>query len=190
MLFGGSHGGIEVRQSGDGATRLRGTFPYGVAAILSQDGSDRRREVFSARAFSERIDAGEDVHLLVGHDFDRPLASRAAGTLTLRDGDDALEFEAVLAPELRGVGFVRDFLGTLAAGLVKGLSPGFVVPEGGEAVKRDGDGLIRVVSRANLIELSAVTKPAYSHAQLEARNWQPHGPQREGLARTLQRWRA
>lgn len=190
MLFGGSHGGLEVRQSGDGATRLQGKFPYGMAALLSPGGRDRRREVFSARAFAERIDAGEDVHLLIHHDFDRPLASRAAGSLTLEDGDDALAFEAVLAPELRGVGYVQDFLGTLAAGLVRGLSPGFYVAEGGETVKRDGSGLIRVVSRANLIELSAVTRPTYEDAQIEARNWQPHKPEIEGLTRTLQRWRA
>lgn len=189
MLWGGSCGGLEVRASGDGAVRLRGRFPYGAAALLSQGGRDRRREVFSARAFSARIDAGEDVHLLVHHDFDRPLASRAAGTLTLEDGDEALTFEAVLAPELRGVGYVADFLGTLAAGLVRGLSPGFYVAEGGERVRRDGEGLIRIVSRANLIELSAVTKPAYEAAQIEARSWALPEAKADGLARTLSRWR-
>lgn len=172
MLWAGGGGALEVRASADGATRLRGRFPYNKAALLS-GGPSRRREVFSARAFAARIEAGDDVLFLVHHDMDRPLASRAAGSLTLHDGDDALEIEAVLAPEMREVGYVRDFLGTLAAGLVRGLSPGFTVPEGGDQVKRDGDGLIRVVRAANLVEISAVTKPAYPEAQIEARCWRP-----------------
>lgn len=187
MLWGGLHGGLEVRNGAGGETRLAGRFPYGAATTLSA-GRESRREVFSARAFSERIDSGEDVHLLVHHDFEKPLASRAAGTLELRDGDDALEIEATLALELREVSYVRDFLGALGAGLVRGLSPGFTVAEDGERVKRDGDGLIRVVSRANLIEISAVTKPAYPSAQIEARSWAIRDPR--NLAKTLERWRA
>jgi phage head maturation protease len=31
------------------------------------------------------------------------------------------------------------------------------------------------VSSGDLIEISAVTKPAYSQAQIEARNWKPIG---------------
>jgi hypothetical protein len=128
--------------------------------------------------------------LLVHHDFDRPLASRAAGSLEIRDGDDALTFEATIAPEMRGVGYVTDFLGTLAAGLVGGISPGFRVTDGGDLVKRDSDGLLRVVRSADLIEISAVTKPAYPAAQIEARNWTPCAAVEDRtLAHALNRWR-
>jgi HK97 family phage prohead protease len=192
MLWGGSNGGLEVRTSADGATRLRGRFPYGTATLL-QGGRDQRREVFEARAFGASISAGGDVHLLIGHDFDRPLASRSAGTLDLIDDDQALNIEATIATEIRGVSYVADFLGTLAAGLVKGLSPGFRVPQGGDLVRRDRDGLLRVVRSADLIEISAVTKPAYPQAQIEARSWdvEDHNlPGIDGLHRTLNRWRA
>ncbi|WP_121630323.1 HK97 family phage prohead protease [Tropicibacter alexandrii] len=172
MLWAGSKGGLEVRTSAGGATVLRGRFPYAVPTVL-QGGRDRRQEVFAARAFGASIAAGGDIHLLVHHDFDRPLASRSAGSLRLQDNDDALTFEATLAPEMRDVGFVRDFLGTLEAGLVGGISPGFRVTEGGDYVKRAGDGLMRVVQSADLIEISAVTKPAYPQAQIEARSWGP-----------------
>lgn len=189
MLWGGSNGGLEIRTLADGATRLRGRFAYGAETALSGN----RREVFAKRAFSAKIEAGDDVHLLVGHDFDRPLASRAAGSLILTDGDNALTFEATIAPEMRSVSYVADFLGTLSAGLVKGLSPGFRVPVGGDAVQREGNGLLRTVRAADLIEISAVTKPAYPQAQIEARNWgngEGDHTVSTGLHRTLNRWRA
>lgn len=172
MLWGGHNGGLEVRTLAGGETRLSGRFPYAIETVLS-DGQEQRREVFEARAFGASVADGGDVHLLVHHDFDRPLASRAAGSLTIEDSDAALTFEATLAPELRDVGYVRDFLGTLAAGLVGGISPGFRVPKGGDKVRRDGSGITRVVRSASLVEISAVTKPAYPQAQIEARRWTP-----------------
>ncbi|SNT37590.1 HK97 family phage prohead protease [Tropicimonas sediminicola] len=190
MLWAGSKGGLEVRTSADGATRLRGRFPYSTPTVL-RGGREPRREVFEARAFGASVADGGDIHLLVHHDFDRPLASRSAGSLEIRDGDDALTFEAVIAPEMREVSYVADFLGTLAAGLVGGISPGFRVPEGGDRVKRDGQGLMRVVKTADLIEVSAVTKPAYPDAQVEARNWGRAAP--EGAVNrqaAMLRWRA
>lgn len=189
MLWGGHNGGLEVRTLEGGETRLTGRFPYAVPTVLS-DGREKRREVFEARAFGASVADGGDVHLLVHHDFDRPLASRAAGSLRIEDTDEALIFEATLAPEMRDVGYVKDFLGTLSAGLVGGISPGFRVPQGGDVVKRSGAGIMRVVKRADLIEISAVTRPAYPQAQIEARRWTPD---KEGRCRPLipaQRWRA
>ncbi|QDY69809.1 HK97 family phage prohead protease [Qingshengfaniella alkalisoli] len=169
MLWGGSQGGLEIRTTAGGETRLTGRFPYRSPTELRQG----RREVFESRAFGSRVSSGEDVHLLVGHDYEKPLASRSAGSLTLSDDDEALSFEARISPEMRAVGFVRDFLGTLAAGLVGGISPGFVVPQGGDEVRHEGGGVLRTVRQANLFEISVVTKPAYPQAQVEARNWTP-----------------
>lgn len=191
MLWAGSKGGLEVRTSAGGASVLRGRFPYAVPTLL-QGGRERRREVFEARAFGASVADGGDIHLLVHHDFDKPLASRNAGSLIVQDDDDALTFEATLSPEMRSVGYVSDFLGVLAAGLVGGISPGFRVPAGGDAVKRDGDGLLRVVRSADLIEISCVTKPAYPAAQVEARRWQvdQDAPALLGRHHALNRWRA
>lgn len=188
MLWAGSKGGLEVRTSAGGVTVLRGRFPYSVPTTL-QGGRERRREVFQARAFAASVADGGDIHLLVHHDFDRPLASRGAGSLDLQDTDDALTFEARIAPEMRGVGYVSDFLGTLAAGLVGGISPGFRVSEDGDTVKHDGEGLMRVVRSADLIEISAVTKPAYPQAQIEARNWTPEADGSGFGYSALNRWR-
>lgn len=180
MLFAAHLGGLEVRESEGGATRLRGIFPYGREASLGRG----RTEVIAARAFGERIDAGEEIHLLAGHSFDRPIASRAAGTLELRNTESALEVEARIPGELRAVSWVADLLAAHAAGLVRGLSPGFRVPPGGERVERRADGLLRTVTRAELFEVSIVTRPAYEAAQVEARCWQTgRGQPRPALAR-------
>ncbi len=187
MLWAGSKGGLEVRTGADGMAVLSGRFPYAVPTVL-QGGRERRREVFEAGAFGASVAHGGDIHLLVHHDFDRPLASRGAGSLTVLDTNDALTFEARIAPELRGVGYVSDFLGALAAGLIGGVSPGFRVASDGDYVKRDGEGLLRVVRRADLIEISGVTKPAYPEAQIEARDWRCRP--RPSPAHPLNRWRA
>jgi phage head maturation protease len=55
--------------------------------------------------------------------------------------------------------------------LIRGLSPGFRVPSGGETIERRGNGLLRRVTRAELFELSTVTRPAFESAQVEARSW-------------------
>jgi HK97 family phage prohead protease len=172
MLWGAHTGSLELRTEG-GETRLRATFPYGRAAVLSDGGRTgrQRQEVIAARAFADRIDAGEDIHFLAGHDFNKPLASRAAGTLTLTETDDALTVDATISADMAGVSYVRDFLSAHAAGLVRGLSPGFRIRPGGETVEERDGAILRTVRAADLVEVSAVTRPAYPAAQIEARNW-------------------
>jgi len=172
MLWGAHGGGIELRSEG-GETRLRATFPYGRETVLAERSGTgwERREVIAARAFEDRLSSDEDVHFLTGHDFNKPLASRSAGTLTLSETDDALTIEARISPDMAQVSYVRDFLAANAAGLVRGLSPGFRVRPGGETVEQRGKVILRTIRAADLIEISAVTRPAYSAAQIEARNW-------------------
>jgi HK97 family phage prohead protease len=176
MLWGAHIGSLELRTEG-GETRLRATFPYGRETVLAERmGMGReRREVIAARAFADRIERGEDVHFLSGHDFNKPLASRSSGTLTLTETDEALTVEATISAAMGQVSYVRDFLSANAAGLVRGLSPGFRVRPGGETVEERGNAILRIIKAADLIEISAVTKPAYPQAQIEARNWQPIG---------------
>ena len=156
MLWGASLGALELRSDG-GATRLRATFPYALETELAPG----RREVIAPRAFADRIEASEDIHLLAGHDWGKPLASRAAGNLTLRDGDAALVIEAEIDG---GTSWARDFLAAHASGLIRGLSPGFRVAGDGERIERRGAGVLRTITRADLFELSAGTRPAYPAA--------------------------
>lgn len=183
MLWGASTGALELRSDG-GATRLRATFPYALETELAPG----RREVIAPRAFADRIEEGGEIHLLSGHDYNRPLASTTAGNLSLRDGDEALVIEAEIDG---GTSWARDFLAAHGSGLIRGLSPGFRVDQGGERIERRGAGVLRTITRAALFEISAVTRPAYPSAQIEARAWESHQdrlPYR-GPAYHLNRWR-
>lgn len=213
MLWGGHDGELELRRAADGATRLRGRFPYNKRAVLSDGGRTGRpqKEVIAPRAFAYRVDdPKEDIHLLVGHSYDRPLASRGAGTLDLLDSDEALTFTAIITPEMQRVSWVSDVMASIAAGLIVGLSPGFRIPpkravpdaekvedEGSDPANGMHNAIIRTIFAALLYEISLVTRPAYPETQVEARNWQPTAggvllPEAPdaGLKRALNRWRA
>lgn len=182
MLYGAPIS-FEVRTEG-GASRLSGRFPYGAETSLGNG----RRERFAARAFRSRIEAGENVFLLAGHDPEKPLASTEAGSLTLRDDDDALHIEARVAAT---TSWANDALAALAAGLTKGISPGFRVQSGGDMVTRSADGLLRTVTAADLFEVSLVTRPAYDAAQIAARSWNlATDDAHDAFRRVLNRWRA
>jgi len=189
MIWGGvaTGGALELRQQKNGGVQITGRFPYGTQTMLAKG----RFEQFAARAFADKIAAAGDVHFLVQHDYAQPLASRSAGTLDLRDTAQALEFSATITPEMASTSWGRDFLAANAAGLIKGLSPGFMVPPGGDTVERRGDGVLRTVRAADLFELSAVTVPAYPAAQIEARCWEVHQDraQNKGAVYVHNRWR-
>jgi len=187
MLWGGHSGGLELRKRASGALALQGRFPYNKRAVLSDGGRSGRprKEAIASRAFAYRVDdPKEDIHFLVGHSFDKPLASRGAGTLDLADSDDALSFTATITPEMQEVSYVRDILAGIAAGLTVGISPGFRLPpkravpeperiedEGSDPENGEHNAIIRTVLQALLYELSVVTRPAYPEAQVEQRNW-------------------
>jgi hypothetical protein len=185
MLWGGHSGGLELRKRASGALALAGRFPYNKRAVLSDGGRTGRprKEVIASRAFAYRVDRPEeDIHLLIGHSYDRPLASRGAGTLELQDSDDALTFTASITQEMQQVSYVIDFLAAMRAGLIVGISPGFripperAVPQAEKVEEEDpaeGLALIRTIFAALLYELSVVTRPAYDETQIEERNWQP-----------------
>lgn len=144
-----------------------------------------RKEVFASRASAYNVEKKDvDIRLPSGHDFGKPLASRGAGTLELKDSDDALTFTATITPETQEASWVRDFFAAHSAGLVRGISPGFrippkrVAPNAEEVVEEDpseGRALIRIIREALLWELSLVTSPAYKDAEVEERNWQVTG---------------
>ncbi|WP_305097480.1 HK97 family phage prohead protease [Croceibacterium aestuarii] len=195
--------GLELRAVGDGTRRLSGRFPYKKRAVIDSGGNGRRpkKEQFASKAFSFAVeDETRDIHLLIGHSFDRPLASRKAGTLALRDGDDALAFEAVLTQDIQRTSWAQDFMAAYAAGLIGGISPGFRVAPPEAVTKPEettdeppakGNALIRTIFAAVLFELSMVTRPAYLETEADLRAFNPTAEQ--GAARHFQamaRWRA
>ena len=169
-------GVLEIRVSG-GRRILAGRFPYGSNATMSDRGSVRK-ERFSSGAFRYSIETEPErrIDLLVGHDFGKPIASRQAGTLTIRDTAAAVEFEAILPDDPPS--WVLDAERAVGAGLMTGLSPGFrvppraVVPDAEQLVDEPGNpGVqIRQINHAVLRELSIVTNPLYEEAGVELRD--------------------
>ena len=178
-------GELELRQ--DGRT-LTGSFPYMASATL-RDRGVVRKERFRPGAFSFTLQGFRDppsgaappaqppeVNLLSGHDFGKPLASRRAGSLKLRDSERALVFEARLPPVTEWPTWMRDAVDAVRAGLFQGVSPGFrlpppdVVAVAERLVDEVGTGIkIREILAAILFELSLVTRPAYSESSVDVR---------------------
>lgn len=187
MLFGGfDPAELEIRKRRNGSRRLRGRFPYRKRAVLSdggRNGGKPKKEQFAPGAFAYRVNRPEeDIHLLFGHDYDKPLASRGTGTLTLKDTLEALEFEADITPRIADTSHGRDALALIEAGLSIGISPGFRLPppravpadqaekieqEAYDPARKMFGATIRTVLAALLYELSVVTSPAYKEATVE-----------------------
>ncbi len=191
--------GLELRAAGDGTRRLKGRFPYGKRAVMDSGGKGRRpkKEEFAPKSLSFAVDDPDrDIHLLIGHSFDKPLASKKAKTLILTDTDEALNFEAILVPEILRTTWAQDFVNGFLAGLIMGISPGFrvappeVVDPAEDVTEEDpslGEALIRTIFAAILFELSIVTRPAYHETELDMRSWS--APPVRGLVHPLNRWR-
>lgn len=167
---------LEVRQL-DKRPVIAGRFPYDRLAVLSDRGTVRK-ETIKPRAFSYALDDPDrEVNLLFGHSFDKPLASRKAGTLDLRDTERFLEFTATIPPGADRASHVVDALAMIGSGLATGISPGFrvppkdVVPGAEKLVPEDGNPgvMIRQLWALLLFELSIVTRPAYADTEAELR---------------------
>ena len=186
-------GEIEVRRRSGRRPQLRGSFPYGKLATVRNRGRVRKERIAS-RAFSFAIEDPErEINLLAGHSFSAPLASKGAGTLAIKETDEAVSFVATLPVEADQPTWMRDAVLSVDAGLVGGISPAFIVPpksviaDAERFVPEPGnpDVSIREVLAAVLIELSLVTRPAYSSTVIEARAWREltEAPQRMGRVR-------
>ena len=191
MLYGAATE-LTTRMESDGSRTLSGRFPYGKTATLSDGGRRNRprKERFASKAFEFRVEQPDtEIHLLVGHDFDKPLASKLSDTLKLTDTAEALSFEARILPAVLETQHARDAFALLTSGLAVGLSPGFRIPperavNDAEEVEQEPDNgepdengdpqrgaLIRTIKAALLFELSIVTRPAFEDAQIEERSW-------------------
>lgn len=177
-------GELELRASPKGGRRLKGRFPYRKRAVLSDGGKNGGRpqkEQFEPGAFTYSLNSDEqEIHLLVGHSFDAPLASKKTGTLIFNDTAEALNFDAEISPQIADTSYGSDILKQIESGLSVGISPGFRIPpkravpvaekftdEGHDPARGMHNALIRTILQAVLFELSVVTRPAYSEATVQ-----------------------
>ena len=119
-------GELELRQFG-GARTISGTFPYNRLGTVADRGRVRKERINSrAFSFAIREEPERRIDFLVGHDFDKPIASRQSGSLVIEDADDAVRFVATLPADPPS--WVTDAEKAIRAGTMTGLSPGFRVP--------------------------------------------------------------
>lgn len=157
---------LEVRESAKGSEYLTVT---GYAAVFDQMSHDLGgfREVIQPGAFADVLGAQPDVHLVIGHNMDLPLARTRNGTLELGEDIRGLKMWARIDSRLS---YAKDLAVQLKSGLVDQMSFAFTIPEGGDTWSVDDSGAVtRTVNRIDgLYDVSVVAAGAYPQTDVKA----------------------
>jgi uncharacterized protein len=167
---------LEVRQINSRPV-ISGRVHYNTLAVMADRGKVRKEQIAPGAFDFTLSDPLAEVNLLFGHSFDKPLASRQAGSLTLKDTADFLEFVATIPEGAERASHVVDALAMLGSGLARGVSFGFrlppkdVVPHAEELIPEPGHPsvFIRRLKHLVLYEISLVTRAAYESNEAELR---------------------
>lgn len=158
--------GLEVRRAGAQPSIA------GYAAVFNRQSVMLYgyRETILPGAFADSLMG--DIRALWQHDSTQVLGRTKAGTLRLWEDDQGLAFE--LTPPDTQTG--RDAVTLIERGDVDQMSFGFNVPTGGDGWAEDDDGTpLRLLRKADLVEISPVTFPAYPDTAVaimrEAPDW-------------------
>lgn len=166
---------IEKRATALGVTAAGGTMhglvtPFGTPTVIGDLTRDGFREQIAPGAFTKTLQE-RDVVALWNHDSSKPLARTSAGNLHLRQTERGLE--ADITPVETSYG--NDLRALAEAGVVKGMSFGFEIVDDdwtddeGRSVSR-AVGTNRTIREVRLVEVSAVTFPAYPTTDFAARD--------------------
>lgn len=146
------------------------------------------RERFMPGAFAEHLRSNPDVFAKYEHGLKGtglPLGRTTAGTLRLKDGPEALEFEIDPPDTTEG----RDLMTSAKRRDTKGSSFGFRVPKGGERWVYESGQRIREIHKAVLTDISPTPYPVYpgndvrvAMRSLEAWQAEEKGEERRSIA--------
>jgi HK97 family phage prohead protease len=136
---------------------------YFVANAIGRP-SDTYYEEIAPGAFDTAITGMDDVDLRVMHDTEmRPLASTAAGTLRFTDDREGPLMGATLS---KGRIDARAAVERIKSRELRGLSVGMLVRGDTWGTASDGRTALRRIHRAQLAEVSLVTRPMNPHATI------------------------
>jgi HK97 family phage prohead protease len=163
----------ELRAEGDDKSLTIRGYAALFGSISKDLGSYRER--IAPGAFARSIREGADVKALINHDASHLLGRTKNGTLTLEEDSRGLKFVCILNPDSQAA---RDYHASIKRGDMDECSFAFTVPEGGdvwdEAQDASGQRYKRRTLRdVNLLDVSAVTYPAYNSTSVGARSAQP-----------------
>ena len=127
-------------------------------------------EVIRPGAFAKSLEGGADVRCFVEHDQSKLLGRMSSGTLRLVEDEIGLRVECDL-PE--GVSYAEDLRRLLARGDLNQFSFGFRTPPGGDEwgiVSDEDPRRLRTLRAIDLVEVSAVSIPAYASTEAALRS--------------------
>lgn len=128
------------------------------------------KEIIARGAMTESLRKGLDVRFLYQHKSDQIMAREGGNTLTLTEDDNGVKFEAKLIDTQLN----RDAYLNVSQGNLDAMS--FGMPYGSVTAKWERDIVkkmdIRTVTKADIVEISLVTWPAYEDTSVAARDYE------------------
>jgi HK97 family phage prohead protease len=151
----------------------------GYAALFNNESKDLGgfRETIAPGAFTRSLADNADVKCLFNHNPDFVLGRTVSGTLTLKQDDKGLQFRCLLDANNQDH---RNLHASVKRGDINECSFAFTIPKGGQqwAEAKDSNGDFyaqRTIITVNLMDVSAVTYPAYDGTSVAARSLFPEG---------------
>lgn len=159
---------IEIREDDNGSRTLIGYAVKWEKKSLIMGYYRKFREQFKNGAFTETL-RNDDQRFLWSHDTSKVLGRTKNNTLRLSEDAVGLRFELDLPNTTLG----NDTYVSIKRGDVDGVSFGFsMISE--EIQEPDDDLMLRTVTKAKLLEVSAVAFPAYPDSEVSARGYDPY----------------
>lgn len=151
----------ELRAKGGSTPRITGH-----AAVFNQLSEDLGgfREKIAPGAFTDTIQDG-DIRALWNHDPNFPLARTKSKTLRLKEDDEGLAIDA----DLPDTSYARDLIISIERRDVDQMSFGFMVLPDGQKWRLEDGGIVRILTKVELFDVSPVTFPAYPQTDVSAR---------------------
>lgn len=153
----------------------------GYAAVFNQETTLydsrflRMREVIAPGAFTEVLSSEPDVHLVIGHNLDLPMARTGldgTGGLQLSEDDHGLRVRARLNPKIT---YIRDLAENMRDGVVDQMSFAFTVAEDKTVITENDDtgqeDELRTILRiGNLYDVTVTPQGAYNQTSAAIRS--------------------
>jgi len=123
------------------------------------------REQLKPGSMTKVLATNPDCRCLVDHNSSKILARTTSGTLKLWEDSHGLVYEASVAPTQAG----RDILASVKRGDITSSSFAFILAPGGDEWRSNNGKQERIITEiGGLLDVSAVTYPAYETATVEA----------------------
>lgn len=159
---------IEIREDEGGNKTLSGYAVKWKMKSVVMGYYRKFREQFKQGSFADSL-RNDDQRFLWSHDTSKVLGRTKNNTLRLMEDSIGLRFEIDLPNTTLG----SDTFESIKRGDVDGVSFGFnMITE--EIDEPDDDLMLRTVTKAKLLEVSAVAFPAYPDSEVSARGYDPY----------------